>query len=729
MAEDNNGIYKIRPAARLIHTIGSDLIGDAYAALVELVKNSYDADSSKVDIVFEYKLIDNTNALVITVNDDGHGMSFDTIINKWLVPATADKLKRKESPNKKRRFQGRKGIGRFAASILGQEMILTSIDEKGEKSTAIIDWRIFNTDEYLENIELLVEKETAQLESGTFIEIIAKDEKDDSKVSSWDKTSIEELTKELRKLISPFEDFDNDSFNINLSFINSPFLNQIDENISIETYPIIELYDYRISGVINENGDAKLLFENNVNIEVKQSEEINTNYKLEGNGKYCGKLKIDFRIFDREPEAIDNLINKGLIDPVSKKYMGSLEARRELNKIYGVNIYKSFFRIRPYGNAGVDWLKLDNRRIQNPSQRIGNNQIVGFITIQPEEESNLEEKSARDGLKENEFFFGLKELADKALSEIETRRLIFRERSQKSRTSRITTKDNLSNLFSFSDLSNNIESKLEQFNIPKKDIEQITSILKKEEESKAGLLEDIQKTIAIYQGQATLGKIVNFILHEGRKPIQFFNSETKVIERYIKHYKATKDEEILHELDTSIQGFKNNSKIISELFRRVNPLAKQKRGSRKDFKALNIINNSFQIFKENINKSNLIINIDCDKDLLIYGWEEDLFIALTNLIENSVYWLELSNQKEKKISISVSQIDNNIKFDYKDNGTGLTEKEIESDIIFEPGYSKKLNGTGLGLAIAGEAIERLNGRLKAMKYNEGAYFQIEIKTK
>jgi len=56
MSEElDNGYYKIRPAARLIHTIGSDLIGDSYAALVELVKNSYDADASFVNIIFEYK--------------------------------------------------------------------------------------------------------------------------------------------------------------------------------------------------------------------------------------------------------------------------------------------------------------------------------------------------------------------------------------------------------------------------------------------------------------------------------------------------------------------------------------------------------------------------------------------------------------------------------------------------------------------------------------------------
>jgi len=725
MSESGDITYKIRPAARLIHTIGSDLIGDSYAALVELVKNSYDADASKVDINFEYKNIDNEDALVIKVSDDGHGMSFDTVINKWLVPATNDKLKRKVSPNKKRVFQGRKGIGRFAASILGQEMTLSSIDEKGQKSTAVIDWRVFKTDDFLENIELLVEKEETKEPSGTILEIIAKNEKDDYKISTWDKNSINNLINELRKLISPFEEFNNDSFEINLSFTNSPFID-IDEKISIETYPIIELYDYRISGTIDEKGKTQLLFENNINPDAKQSEKIETEYLIDGSGKYCGILKIDFRVFDREPEAIDNLINKGLIDPVTQKYMGKNEVRRLLNEVYGVNIYKSFFRIRPYGNAGVDWLKLDNRRIQNPSQRIGNNQIVGFITIQPEEISNLEEKSARDGLKENEYFHGLIELADNALSELERRRLIYRVKSEKSRLKKRTIQDSITDLFSFSDLKNTIGQKLTQFNVDKGNIEEINKILEKEEKSKAGLLEEVEKTIAIYQGQATLGKIVNFILHEGRKPLQFFNSETKVIERYIRHFKATKKEELLDDLDDSIEGFRTNSKIISSLFKRINPLAKQKRGNKTDFLIKPIIIDSYKIFKSTIKESNMELTIDCEDSIKIYGWSEDLFTALTNLIENSVYWLQVSKQVKKEITIQVSETDDAVIVDYKDNGPGLSDIEIESDIIFEPGYTKKLNGTGLGLAIAGEAIVRLNGKLTARKFDNGAYFQIEI---
>jgi signal transduction histidine kinase len=364
--------------------------------------------------------------------------------------------------------------------------------------------------------------------------------------------------------------------------------------------------------------------------------------------------------------------------------------------------------------------------VQNPSLKIGMNQIIGFIGIEGEEYSNLSEKSARDGLKENEYFFGLKELSKLALKELELRRLTFRERSLKGRLVRTSIHNSISNLFSFSDLSNNINSKLEQFNVTKENIELISKILKKEELTKAGLLEDIEKTIAIYQGQATLGKIVSFILHEGRKPIQYLNSETNVIERYIKFYKATKEEEYLKEINESIVGFRRNSKLISDLFKRINPLASQKRGNKKDFYVKSIISNSHQIFKQSLIESNIIFELKGSETATIFGWEEDLFTAITNLIENSTYWLELSDIKTKKILITITESENSLIIDYTDNGPGLTKTEIESDIIFEPGYSKKHNGTGLGLAIAGEAVERLNGSLKARKSNSGAYFQIEI---
>ena len=734
-----DGYFQIRPAARLIHTIGSDLIGDSYAALVELVKNAYDADAEKVDVIFEYKKLENTPALSIVISDDGHGMNFNTVINKWLVPATNDKLKRKKSP-KGRTFQGRKGIGRFAASILGQEMTISTIDANGEKSTAVIDWRIFNTDEYLENIQLLVDKEQTNEKKGTYIEIIAKDErtienvdgkiqeKFDNKFSYWSRNKIELLENELRKLISPFQEIEQDRFKINLSFIDCPYEEFNNKEFNIESFPIINLYDYKISGRIDNTGRGKLVYENNVD-ETKLSEEISVNFKLEGGGKYCGNINIDFRVFDREPEAIDNLINKGLIDPISKKYVGKRDARRLLNEVYGVNMYRNGFRIRPYGNGGIDWLDLDKDRIQDFTLRVSNNQVVGFISIEPEEKSDLQEKSARDGLKENEAYLGLKEICKKSLRELETRRLTYRKSTKKSRKGRTSIQQTIDDLFNFSDLSNSIENKLKGLKINANGIAEVSSIIKKEEEKKTQLLAEIQKTIAIYQGQATLGKIVSYILHEGRKPIHFFRNEAPTIKRYLRHYKATREEDLYDDIYKSLEGFERHSNSMSDLFNRVNPLASQSRGEKSDFDIKSSIEDAELIFRQSIKNHDIDFNLNCDENIHLYGWKNDLYIAFANLIENSIYWLEQSDTKNPKINVDVAEKDNRVIIVYQDNGPGLTKDEIKSEIIFEPGYSKKLNGTGLGLSIAGEAIERLNGTLIAHQSDSGAYFQMEIITK
>ena len=90
-----SGAYKIRPAGSLLQTIGSDLIQDAYAAVIELVKNAYDADSPDVSIVFSKT---KEKEFSVCIEDHGHGMSHDDVVKKWLVPSTNDKLLRKTSP-------------------------------------------------------------------------------------------------------------------------------------------------------------------------------------------------------------------------------------------------------------------------------------------------------------------------------------------------------------------------------------------------------------------------------------------------------------------------------------------------------------------------------------------------------------------------------------------------------------------------------------------------------
>ena len=136
----------IRPAGRHVLTIGKELIQDLHTALIELVKNAYDADATKVSL--EFSLIESDNIQVLKISDNGHGMTTDVVLNNWLVPSTDDKLKRKMSPSGKRIMQGRKGIGRYAASILGEDLLLETIDKKGLKTKVYLEWNDFEKAEY-----------------------------------------------------------------------------------------------------------------------------------------------------------------------------------------------------------------------------------------------------------------------------------------------------------------------------------------------------------------------------------------------------------------------------------------------------------------------------------------------------------------------------------------------------------------------------------------------------
>lgn len=82
---------KLKPRARLIRTIGDKLISGPEAAIIELVKNAFDADSPSVEIKITPPSL--TNDGLITVKDYGHGMTYDDLLNNWLEPATDIKKK------------------------------------------------------------------------------------------------------------------------------------------------------------------------------------------------------------------------------------------------------------------------------------------------------------------------------------------------------------------------------------------------------------------------------------------------------------------------------------------------------------------------------------------------------------------------------------------------------------------------------------------------------------
>ena len=112
--ELRRGTSHLRPRANIIRMIGDELISNDTVAVTELVKNSYDADATRVCIRFSGDI--SNGAGTIEVVDDGTGMSLDTVLSAWLEPAFSTKRQQRRS-GRGRRMLGEKGVGRFAAAV------------------------------------------------------------------------------------------------------------------------------------------------------------------------------------------------------------------------------------------------------------------------------------------------------------------------------------------------------------------------------------------------------------------------------------------------------------------------------------------------------------------------------------------------------------------------------------------------------------------------------------
>jgi len=732
-----DSMQKIRPAARLLRTIGSDLIKDVYAAIVELVKNAYDADSPEATVGFTY--VEERHRLLIRVEDTGHGMDFDTVINKWLVPATDDKLLRKRS-DKGRVLQGRKGIGRFSASVLGERILLETTRD-GETTSLIIDMDELEQVDYLDQFQLDISREKTGKPSGTIIEIEKDSVTPDLVREIWTSKQLRKLLIELRSLISPEEVFkaassqgyviNHDKFEIGLKFQDFPVEEYSDREIKVEPFPVLDLYDYRISGTVDRNGRASLRFENQ-NIPSLPPEESSLKITLDTDNTldYPGEAYIDLRVYDRDPDSIANIISRGLKDPDTGEFVGKNEARRILDEYYGVGVYREQFRIRPYGEQSFDWLDLDKQRVQDPSRKLGHNQVIGFVYIRSEEESGLTEKSARDGLTENKYYYGLRFIVSRLINQLEVKRYKYRDKARKGGRHR-TIEDDINHLFDFGGVTREINKELDELGMPRKQRDTVNKVigeaLEKEKQKKSDIARRIKDTVAVYQGQATLGKITHVLLHEGRKNIKYISETIPRVIKWSKDLSISGNDGLASKLDDRGEKVITHAKGLAYLFKKIEPLARTKRSPARKFDLCSVIENSFGIFSAELSEIGItyeIKKIDASEYETVAN-EMDLITVFSNLIENSVYWLKHKKDGEKKI-IAHLHIDNGgLVVEYSDNGPGFQGGNLE--LMFEPGYSMKPDGTGLGLALAGEAMSRIGGTIEAKHSENGAFFDITFK--
>jgi len=745
-------------SARTARLIGQENFANADGAVIELVKNGYDADAQNCVIIFD-NLSDNTEDHCIYIIDNGSGMTDEIITKHWMMIGTDNKEKSYKTENGRVKT-GAKGIGRFALDRLGQRARITTISNQTKEACIWeVDWSDFqkpgialsDVKASLEKVEQRVDfipylKEkfpelkslaallvNIELSHGTIIKI-------SSLKDSWDENDIGKLFNNLEVLIPPKEQPD---FQIHLfSRIAPRKYGQVDN-------AYYDDYDYKMT--------ANYLDDENQTVEIKikrnelSIEKLETEYKEVFQYPLMQKIHYDLDTFRQQEFSYKTTIKElvtgfasidkqGLLEKIGKfnftfyyikntisddksdgdvkkypyKNFNSANRREWLKKFGGVKIFRDDFRVRPYGENGEDWLKLGERQARSPQgagQRLGAyrirpNQISGTINISRITNVNFQDKSGREGIQENDTFdlfkniiIGIIALFEKDRNTImfslsELSKQRYKEDEEKRKAQELARK-----ILRDPDLFPELypKEKPEYTIVTHSDTE---ILLAKHTKAQEEEIEEKENELRLLRSLASIGLIVASFAHELRS---------------IKHLLVTRTDDLKISLDKTID--KNLLKDIAEEW---NPYEMLKMMRNQDDEIKHWLDYSLSALKKDKRKRT---NLDISHyfDTFKSNWASalstrrteiklvdklenavsfrvftiDMDTVFNNLLANSLDAFKLRNDNTPRIvTITWDKEGEHLSVIYEDTGVGLSKDFKNPDDIFLPFVTSKRDKKG-----------------------------------
>lgn len=731
-----NDRMPFKPYARLMNILGDQLITDKIVAVIELLKNCYDADSLKAEVSFRnmgnigFNDLPLEEQACIEIKDYGCGMSLNTIKNVWMRPATPDKLSKKNHNQLRtargRVIQGEKGIGRFAIHKLGQKIELYT-KAKGENEIKLLmdfsdynpeDTNLFNQNtsyKLLEEVENVwyVNNPPEQLdyESGTIIRIYNLRE-------HWNNHDYINLYKNIQRLIPPIDK--------NAIFLGVSI--QRDFNVSMfvdgESYiaeevmtfdDVIERAQYTMLGELDDDCNIKFkyaskvpqrVFEYTLNL-LDNDALSERGYSLTGIKEIekskrkprCGSFAFTFYAFDlKKPDR--TILNEDL-----KKFIKD-------NFVY---VLRDGVRVYPYGEKGVDWLELDKKRSTiKAGQFISYNDLTGFVYISQENNSQLRDASNRQGIVNSDGAFDDFRNLVTAATEIFNAEIKIDKYKVELQQKRYfnQTKNVLNTSFE--------ELKRKLCNLTDKEALVAANKFVSVYDKHLAVIEERMKTV---EDLAGLGMAVEKSSHDTLRLLILMRENIKAIIKKIDSNSIDVNEviEFMHELD-------GNLMLVYDDLQLIQPLFKIQRKAIKNVSIIESIRKVLKYFRFEIDNK-IETNIDAiTTDFSVWTNEGAILQILINLIDNSIYWLNEANLQDKKLFFEINPTERTMIV--ADNGKGV--REDVAPFIFNEFVSMKAGGRGLGLYIVKELLYRINSEIYLLSNSHdmilpGANFIIKFK--
>lgn len=661
-----------KPRAQLLLQLGEQLIRNESIAVLELIKNSYDADAKKVSIIMNE--IDSPKDGIITINDNGIGMDIEIIRNIWMEPGNNHKRKivreNKRSPLGRLPI-GEKGIGRFGVHKLGKEIeIVTRMTGKKEVYF-YIDWSRFENAAYLDDVLITINEREPEVFKGdtTGTKITIK-----NLSTQWTRGMLRNVYRAVTSLNSPFGA--SNTFKVSFQTSKKDWLSGLLTFEKIKDYALyytditltgneIEHFFYEFRPYDNMIGlKRKQIDFNNQRMVTKDNLEINLN-RLK-----IGKVRIEMYVFDRDSSLVSAFIND---KKTFKEY---------LNENGGVSVYRDGMRVYNYGEPDNDWLGFDIQRVNRPGVNLSNNLILGAVFLDRGESEDLKEKANREGFIENEAYELFKDAVSFAIDRFVTYRNIDKAnlRTSLSGGKKEPVAEDISE----------IRKKLEKYIPEPKNRKEVDIYLKRIEE-------DYDYIKSIYVKTASAGMSYGIVIHEIEKIISELNRAVTV------EHTSSKIKSLAKHLSRLVENYaellRNRAKENIE----AGSIIKQALFSvqyRLEAHKISIVD-QYSNYKG-------ISNIKCSSNLVVG--------SIINLIDNSIWWTTYAKVIERKILVKITnEIEGFISIVIADNGSGFA---ISPEDMIKPFVSTKPGGIGIGLNIVNEVMISQGGKLEFPSYGD-----------
>ena len=688
----------LRVHARAIAALGRDLVTDDVVAVMELVKNSYDALATRVDVRIRPARDLFSDREYIEVADDGHGMDYTTVRDAWCVIATPSRSERPiaKAGDRARAVTGEKGLGRLAAARLGDDIRVRTRQTGGPVLEFSLKWSDVFQAEDVGDVGIQVARlpdDSFDRPHGTSIWI-------GSLRSEWDAQRIDDLGADLAKLISPFGPED---FAIRLDAPGQDGTSNV-RDIRLPEY--VSEPKYRIAGRVDGGGTIHWRYRYRAIGGADGREEARSEDQA-GNGEAvsgCGSFEFEIRAWDLSTDDTRDMAEH--YRETRKRIRGVIKGHR------GISLYRDDVFVLPKSERVRDWLGLDLRRVSRVGTRLSTSQIVGYVRITRAGNPGIVDTSDRERLVANPAFEAFRGSILRVVGILENERDVDRTEGRKRRSA----KDLLANVTA-APLIAQLETLREEGGDVDDAIAATETFARKLERART----EIERRFGYYNRLAVVGTIAQTVIHEIR-------NQTTVIGRGLKKAAAAAKSVGDEVLGRAVDLADRSAMTLDALAERFAPLARRGYQPGRRISVLEeAIDRCCEMLRPELRSHAVMAEKRFETRTRVRIDPGELDAVILNLMTNSLYWMSRRTGKHRlRFRVASGPIDGRVTVSVDDTGPGIDVRDRE--FVFRPGWTRKPGGIGMGLVVASELVEDRGGKMRTCVPGElgGATFEFDL---